>query len=99
MSKRKKMAVNRPTYVHPDNQDNRNATDETRMSVFGGHRAGKRKRGTSVSKRKPNEASRVVPMDVHGADGRIIALGVRTVSNRPTREAMGEDAWNGLASV
>jgi hypothetical protein len=82
----------------PMNQDPTMA-EAKRLAVFGGHRAGKRKRGTSVTKRRPTETVRAVPMDIRDSDGRILALGTRMISNRPTRETMGEDAWNGLAPV
>lgn len=70
-----------------------------RLAVFGGHRTGKRKRGNSLTKRRPTETVRAVGMDIRDADGRILALGAKMISNRPTRETMGEDAWNGLAPI
>lgn len=97
--KRKKMTVNRPSYVHPDSRDLRNAKDDTAMSVFGGHRQGKRKRGTSVTKSSPRENVHAIPMDVTAEDGRIVALGVTMVSHRPTEDEVTEAEWNGLAPL
>jgi hypothetical protein len=97
--KRKKMSHNRPSYVHPEDRDHRNAKDDTTSSVFGGHRQGKRKRGTSVTKSSPRETVHAIPMDVTAEDGRIIALGVTMVSHRPTEDEVSEAEWNGLAPL
>jgi hypothetical protein len=95
----KPMKVNRPEYVHPDERDLRNAKDDTTSSVFGGHRAGKRKRGTSVTKRKQREQTRAIAMDVLTEDGAIVALGVTMVTTTPNREDLTDAQWNGLDVV
>jgi hypothetical protein len=70
-----------------------------RLAVFGGHRAGKRKRGTSVTKVKPVETTHALTMDVHDAQGSIVELGVRMVTTRPNRDDLTDAQWNGLDVV
>lgn len=50
------------------------------IGVDGRHRAGKRKRGTSVTKRKPRENVRALAMEVTDTEtGRVLALNARTL--------------------
>lgn len=48
--------------------------------VSGGHRTGKRKRGTSVTRQKPKTAVKVYLRDYFDSEGNIVALGVDMVS-------------------
>jgi hypothetical protein len=57
--------------------------DEPKLdAVFGGHRTGKRKRGTSVLRKQPRDTVRVIPFDIHDADGICIAWDIHTVIQR-----------------
>jgi hypothetical protein len=53
--------------------------DKIAGSVSGGFRAGKRKRGTSLQKRKPNTNAHAITFYVKNADGETVAS-VRTLS-------------------
>lgn len=50
--------------------------------VSGGFRAGKRKRGNSLIKRKPREAVTVTRFDVFDTDGRIVAINADMVTSK-----------------
>ena len=57
--------------------------DEAKLdAVFGGHRTGKRKRGTSVLRRKARDTTRVIYRDVYDADGTCILWDVHTIIQR-----------------
>lgn len=51
-------------------------------SVFGGHRTGKRKRGVSVTKRKPRATVSVTRFDLIDRDGNTVAYGAKTIEYR-----------------
>jgi hypothetical protein len=48
--------------------------------VSGGFRAGKRKRGTSLLKRKPKQTVHTYSRDLLDSSGEIVATNIRTIS-------------------
>jgi hypothetical protein len=57
-----------------------------KLGVSAGHRAGKRKRGVSVTKRQPRETTRVITYDIIGSDGNVAIFDVHTVTRTVTPE-------------
>lgn len=76
----RKLRANKPAR---DRSKAKPTVDKIPGSVAGGFRAGKRKRGNSLLKQAPKEATRVVPFNiVDDASGLIVAANVRTVTYR-----------------
>lgn len=76
---------------NPDFYDG-NATTPYR-GVSGGFRAGKRRKGNSLLKRKPREAVKVIKFDVHDPDGRVVALGATMVTMQPNSTSRRIEWW------
>lgn len=61
------------------------SADSTMPLQNAGHRAGKRKRGTSVLKRKPRASALIVRFDIADEHGNIVARDIGTVTyHRPS---------------
>jgi hypothetical protein len=58
------------------------AEQPAKLGVFAGHRAGKRRRGVSVTKRAPRDVTRVSVFDVLDTDGNAVLFDVHTVEQR-----------------